>query len=309
MIRHKPSLYSNLLSASLLMVFASVVSAQATDHPLISGFPDSEIISAEFESDSNYSLVLGRLQRSRGVVIPENSERLRGDVTRLIYEISLEFNGEDVQQFFQEQFAERGYEQLFNCAGRECGSSNYWANDIFRNRVLYGPERNQYFTAVRINSDISEPSHLVLYIITRGNRRIYAYLEIVQPPGTATPVELASSELLVDIEQSLSVVVPGLTFTNDRQLDPAADLSGLASEIQNTPERSFYVVAHLTGPQELEQLLNRSTIRAQTIRQQLINLGVVSSQLIARGLGPLAPSCSAGECLERVELVLIQSND
>lgn len=309
MIRHKPSLYSNLLSASLLMVFASVVSAQATDHPLISGFPDSEIISAEFESDSNYSLVLGRLQRSRGVVIPENSERLRGDVTRLIYEISLEFNGEDVQQFFQEQFAERGYEQLFNCAGRECGSSNYWANDIFRNRVLYGPERNQYFTAVRINSDISEPSHLVLYIITRGNRRIYAYLEIVQPPGTATPVELASSELLVDIEQSLSVVVPGLTFTNDRQLDLAADLSGLASEIQNTPERSFYVVAHLTGPQELEQLLNRSTIRAQTIRQQLINLGVVSSQLIARGLGPLAPSCSAGECLERVELVLIQSND
>ena len=309
MIRHKPSLYSNLLSASLLMVFASVVSAQATDHPLISGFPDSEIISAEFESDSNYSLVLGRLQRSRGVVIPENSERLRGDVTRLIYEISLEFNGEDVQQFFQEQFAERGYEQLFNCAGRECGSSNYWANDIFRNRVLYGPERNQYFTAVRINSDISEPSHLVLYIITRGNRRIYAYLEIVQPPGTATPVELASSELLVDIEQSLSVVVPGLTFTNDRQLDPAADLSGLASEIQNTPERSFYVVAHLTGPQELEQLLNRSTIRAQTIRQQLINLGVVSSQLIARGLGPLAPSCSAGECLERVELVLIQSSD
>ena len=309
MIRHKPSLYSNLLSASLLMVFASVVSAQATDHPLISGFPDSEIISAEFESDSNYSLVLGRLQRSRGVVIPENSERLRGDVTRLIYEISLEFNGEDVQHFFQEQFAERGYEQLFNCAGRECGSSNYWANDIFRNRVLYGPERNQYFTAVRINSDISEPSHLVLYIITRGNRRIYAYLEIVQPPGTATPVELASSELLVDIEQSLSVVVPGLTFTNDRQLDPAADLSGLASEIQNTPERSFYVVAHLTGPQELEQLLNRSTIRAQTIRQQLINLGVVSSQLIARGLGPLAPSCSAGECLERVELVLIQSND
>jgi len=309
MIRHKPSLYSNLLSASLLMVFASVVSAQATDHPLISGFPDSEIISAEFESDSNYSLVLGRLQRSRGVVIPENSERLRGDVTRLIYEISLEFNGEDVQQFFQEQFAERGYEQLFNCAGRECGSSNYWANDIFRNRVLYGPERNQYFTAVRINSDISEPSHLVLYIITRGNRRIYAYLEIVQPPGTATPVEFASSELLVDIEQSLSVVVPGLTFTNDRQLDPAADLSGLASEIQNTPERSFYVVAHLTGPQELEQLLNRSTIRAQTIRQQLINLGVVSSQLIARGLGPLAPSCSAGECLERVELVLIQSND
>ena len=309
MIRHKPSLCSKLLSASVLMVIASAVYAQQTDHPLISGFRDSEIISAEFEADSNYSLVLGRLQRSRGVVIPENSERLRGDVTRLIYEVSQEFNGEDVQQFFQEQFTERGYEQLFSCAGRECGSSNYWANDIFRNRVLYGPERNQYFTAVRIDSAISEPSHLVLYIITRGNRRIYAYLEIVQPAGTAEPVEFVSSEFLVDIEQSLSVAVPGLTFTNDRQLDPAVDLSGLASELQNMRERSFYVVAHLTGPQELEQLLNRSSIRAQTVRQQLINLGVDASQLIARGLGPLAPSCKARECLERVEIVLMQTID
>ena len=309
MIRQTLSLYSKLLSVSLLIIVAPVVGAQQTDHPLISGFPDSEIISTEFESDSNYSLVLGRLQRSRGVVIPENSERLRGDVTRLIYEVSQEFNGEDVQHFFQEQFAERGYEQLFSCAGRECGSSNYWANDIFRNRVLYGPERNQYFIAVRIDTALSEPSHLVLYIITRGNRRIYAYLEIVQPTGTAAPVELVSSELLVDIEQSLSVAVPGLTFINDRQLDNAVDLSGMASELQNMPERSFYVVAHLTGPQELEQLLNRSAIRAQTVRQQLINLGVGSSQLIARGLGPLAPSCSAGECLERVELVLIQAVD
>lgn len=309
MIKQTSSLSLKLLSASLLMVVAFFVSAQQTDHPLISGFPDSEIISAEFESDSNYSLVLGRLQRSRGVVIPENTERLRGDVTRLIYEVSQEFNGEDVQQFFQEQFAERGYEQLFSCAGRECGSSNYWANDIFRNRVLYGPERNQYFTAVRIDSASSEPSHLVLYIITRGNRRIYAYLEIVQPSGTAAPVELVNSELLIDIEQSLSVAVPGLTFTNDRQLDVSVDLSGLASELQSIPERSFYVVAHLTGPQALDQLLNRSSIRAQTVRQQLINLGVDSSQLIARGLGPLAPSCEAGDCLERVELVLIQTSD
>lgn len=306
---NRPTFFQSVLSACLLMITAVTGWAQDADHPLITGFPDSEIISAEFESDSNYSLVLGRLQRSRGVVIPENSERLRGDVTRLIYEVSQEFNGEDVQQFFQEQFAERGYEQLFSCAGRECGSSNYWANDIFRNRVLYGPERNQYFTAVRIDQASSEPSHLVLYIITRGNRRIYAYLEIVQPSGTAAPVEIVSSELLVDIEQSLSVSVPGLTFINDRQLDAAVDLGGLASELQNMPERRFYVVAHLTGPQELEQLQNRSSVRAQTVRQQLLNLGVNSSQLIARGIGPLAPSCGAGECLERVELVLVQAID
>ena len=294
-----------LLGAALILV-SELAGAQQVDHPLISGFPDSAIISAEFEADSNYRLVLGRLQRTRGVVIPENSERLRGDVSKVIYEVSQEFTGEDVYQFFQEQFAERGYEVLFSCAGRECGSSNYWANDIFRNRVLYGPERNQFFTAVRIESDEGESAHLVLYIITRGNRQIFAYVEIIQASGTATPVELVSSEILSGITQALSAQVPGLTFINDRQLDPAVDLSGLAAELQSLPDQRFYVVAHLSGAQELEQLMNRSSVRAQTVRQLLINLGADASQLVARGLGPLAPSCAEEDCLERVELVLIQ---
>ncbi|MCG8413262.1 MAG: DUF4892 domain-containing protein [Pseudomonadales bacterium] len=278
---------------------SSVTLAQEEDHPLISRFPDSEVVDVEFVEDANYRLVLGTLQRTRGVVVPENSERLRGDVTKLRYEISQEFTGDDVFEFFQQQFADSGYDMLFTCSGRECGSSNYWANDIFRNRVLYGPERNQHFMALQAGD-----AHLVLYIITRGNRRTYAYLEIVEEEGAAPEISLPSSELLASIADTGSIAIPGLSFINDRQLEDTQVLADIASELAANTELQLYVVAHLSGSQELEQLLNRSTARAQTVRQQLINLGVEANRLVARGLGPLAPSCAGDNCRERVELVI-----
>ncbi len=293
--------------AIVLLLVSSKLSAQSTDHPLLARFPDSEIIDVEFEEDANYRLVLGTLQRSRGVVVSESSERLRGDVTKIIYEVSPEFNGEDVLQFFQQQFDERGYEVLFSCSGRECGSSNYWANDIFRNRVLYGPERNQYFMALRIDDAEQAAAHMVLYIITRGNRRLYAYVEIVETNGSLPSIEMIPSEILDNLDENGSAIIPGMRFVNDRQLAADSNLTAIAAELNAEPSMNFYVVAHLRGDAELEQLINRSNVRAQTVRQQLINLGVAANRLTARGVGPLSPACSAGisreDCASRVELV------
>ena len=123
-----------------------------TGHSLINGYPYSEIIERNLQRDINHRIVLGGLERIRGEVIPEDSERLRGDVTRITYEVSQEFTGADVYQFFKEEIDSRNYEMLFECVGRGCGSSNYWANDIFRNRILYGPESNQYYMAFRAGS-------------------------------------------------------------------------------------------------------------------------------------------------------------
>ena len=294
----------NFHSTFLLFIFVLIsvqARAQSEEHPLVSQFPDSDLVDVEFEDDANYRLVLGTLQRTRGVVVPQESERLRGDVTKLLYEVSPEFNGEDVLEFFQQQFAERGYEVLFTCSGRECGSSNYWANDVFRKRALYGPERNQYFMALRANDG---DAHLVLYIITRGNRRLYAYLEIVEEEGVLPEITIPVTEVLAGINDSGSVAIPEISFTNDRQISNPEILASIAAEMNEQENLNFYIVAHLFGTQDLQQLINRSTARAQTVRQQLINLGVDASRLIARGLGPLAPSCPGSDCQQRVEIVL-----
>ncbi|MEQ8952503.1 MAG: DUF4892 domain-containing protein, partial [Gammaproteobacteria bacterium] len=129
---------------------------EVTDHPLFDRFAYSQIVEADFEEDTNYRIVLGSLQRTRGAVTAEDSQLVRGDLTRIVYEVSQEFDGRDVYDFFLEQMEERGYSQLYTCQGRGCGSSNYWANDIFGNRILYGPESNQFYLVMRTNLGLEQ---------------------------------------------------------------------------------------------------------------------------------------------------------
>ncbi len=279
--------------------------AQTTSHALVDAFPDSSLVGTEFEADRNYRLILGRLQRSRGVVVPESSELIRGDVSKLIFEIPREYSGDDVFGFFRRNFSSQGYETIFDCIGRECGSSNYWANDIFRNRLLYGPERNQFFLSVRVPTESKDPTYISLYVITRGNRRIYSYLEIVEPPGTSGPLRMIEDSILSDVEESGATSLPGITFLSDGQLDESVDLSELALELMDRPEQRFYVVSHLSIEGEYDQLLARSIVRAEAVRLHLIALGVDESQLVSKGVGPLAPLCAHRECADRIELVLV----
>jgi len=293
-----------------------------SDHSLIDGFGDSEIIDRTLHRDINYRIVLGGLERVRGEVIPEASERLRGDVTKITYEVSQEFSGEDVYEFFQEQFSERGYEVLFECAGRECGSSNYWANDIFRNRILYGPERNQFFAAFRANSDLESAPNFSLYIITRVNRRIYAYLEIVEPGGTQEPEQIAaiveveepavsepssvtSADLFQQLQEEGSVVLSSLSFQPNDTLPTEVNIEELIAALNTDQSISVYVVAHLKQDgQSLQQLMQRSTARANSLRRALIAGGIEAQRIEAAGVGPLAPNCATGNCANRIEIVL-----
>ena len=283
---------SRLLPLVLLLVGFPIVSAAQSedvvvgfsDHSLIAGFADSKIIERELQRDITYRIILGTLERIRGEVIPEDSERLRGDVTKITYEISQEFTSGDVYAFYQEQLTAKNYELLYSCQGRECGSSNYWANDIFRNRILYGPERNQHFMAFRSNSALEDDPYFSLYIITRVNRKIYAYLEVIEPAGTQEPEQIAGvveieesqsperlssgvdSNFLQRLREQGSVVLPPLSFQSNDLLAAPNDVESLVSALNSDQSLSVYVVAHLKQDgQSLQELMQRSLARANSL--------------------------------------------
>ena len=322
---------SRLLPLVILLVgFPMMSAAQSedvvvgfSDHSLIAGFAESEIIERELDRDISHRIILGALERVRGEVIPEDSERLRGDVTKITYEVSQEFTGEDVYAFYQELLAAKNYELLYSCEGRECGSSNYWANDIFRNRILYGPERNQHFMAFRANSAQEDDPYFSLYIITRVNRKIYAYIEIVEPAGTQEPeqiaavveiaeppiVETESSEsggnLLQRLRDQGSIILPPFSFQSNDRLAVPVDVESLVSALNSDQTIAVYVVAHLKQDgQSLQELMQRSLARANSLRQALIAAGIEAQRIEAAGVGPLAPNCASGNCEERIEMVL-----
>ena len=292
-----------------------------SDHSLIARFSEAEIIQRKLKRDINYRIILGPLERVRGEVIPEDSERLRGDVTQITYEISQEFSGEDVYAFFQEQLTTKNYELLYSCEGRECGSSNYWANDIFRNRTLYGPERNQHFMAFRASSALQGDPYFSLYIITRVNRKTYAYLEIVEPAGTKDPEQIAAeapieepsvaaansadTKLLQRLREQGGVVLPAISFQSNDRLTVPFDVESLVSALNSDKTLSIYIVAHLKqAGKPLQVLMQRSLTRANSLRQALIAAGIEAQRIEAAGVGPLAPNCAEGNCAERIEIVL-----
>lgn len=312
--------FSVSLGLLLLALLSTPAHAQSSgeqtaraDHPLLTRFPDSEIVEYDRTNELNHQLVLGTLQRTRGEVVPESAKRLKGQVTRIVYTIPSDYQVSDVREFFAQQLRDRGDSILFSCEGRACGSSNYWANDIFKRRILYGPERNQYYLAARSNTALENDPFLALYLITRANKRLYAYVEIIESETVVAPQALVNEGLLAaTLREKGSVVLPLVQFntvggSNEELVDPSA-LDYLVRLMQIDPEIGVYLVSHLSAPERsLESLLEQSGNRAQLIKAVLLEKGIEGLRIKAAGLGPLAPSCALSDCSDRIELVLIQS--
>lgn len=308
---------ATLLRVVLTVLFSIVLQAHAwsqggadvpgsADYPGISRFPGARIVDYREAGDTNYRLALGRLQRVSGRVMAGREERIQGALTRITYEIPSSYTGADVFARLSAQLLSGGGEELYRCQGRACGSSNFWANDIFANRILYGPETDQFYLGSTRAADVESPGiYTALYVITRGNRTVLAHLDILTLPVTDQMPPISTSDaLLARLQQDGVVVVPGLRFDEQDQLIDEGGLTLLIETLRANPQLRVYVVAHLRAEGSLEAQVERSRHRAELIAAQLGDGGIAAERISAQGVGPLAPTCSTGSCRERVELVL-----
>lgn len=295
-----------VLSLGIFCIISAAAQAQSelADNDLLQRFPGTTVVSQASETSIVHQLALGILQRNAGIAVPEDTRRITGDLTKVLYEIPREYSGEDVYQYFRSQLNADSYRELFSCLGRACGSSNDWANDIFQNRILYGPAQNQYYMAYQQAGNTGLEPAVAVYIITRGNRRLYAYVEIIKPE--ADLVESRSGGRGFSLEQLLEagfVALEGVSFTNDG-VDESNQLTNLANELNRNPEVNVYIVSHLSSGETLGQQRQRSQARADSVLEYLVAQGVSASRLSAAGVGPLAPGCATELCRNRLEIVV-----
>lgn len=294
-----------LVAASSISVAAQGQSpdgAPATEL-LVQPFPNSTVVSSSFDQQVVHEVALGILQRESGVASPENSQLVNGNLGKTLYQIPKEFSGEGVFEFFTAQFAEKNYQPLFDCQGRACGSSNDWANDIFGNRLLYGPVQNQFYAAFQQSASNPFSPFISVYVITRGNRRLYAYIEVVEPIRNSLSDEIDNApSFSEELVTSGFATLGEIRFVDDRIVD-VSQLEILRNALIANPELQLYVVSHLAGEGGLKRLQERSLQRAQAIVGNLVAAGVDAGRLSAHGLGPLAPSCAEESCLSRIDIV------
>ena len=291
---------------SVLALFIAMFSVELRSQDLklaeaiwLEPFSHSEVLEIEILENQTHDLVIGTLQRTRGEVNPEDSRRLQGDVVKATYKIDQEFSGTEVFNFYREQIFAEGHEILFECSGRACGSSNYWANDIFGKRNLYGPVMNQFYIAAR---RLSAEDYISLYVITRGNKKVFAYLETVKDDEVELPVSEGS--ILSRALTEGSVILPNIQFTNAHELSEKTDIAFLYEFLKENPRLFVYLVAHLATDLNESELILASTKRAEVLVKKLVALGIDPKRILPRGVGPLAPNCRQKICRDRVELVV-----
>lgn len=296
--------------AFLISLPARADVAGSSDYAGFERFPGSQIVDYRVENNAVYSLALGRMQRAAGRVAPSQSERFQGNLRRITYEIPDGFSGQEVFNHFRTQLLTASQRELFNCQGRDCGSSNFWANDLFGNRILYGPETGQFYMASTYQDEQQDVSgYAALYVVTRANRRLYAHLEFLELSASVAAEQRAAQilnpqALSARLQQDGVAVVPGLVFNEDDELENSEGLELLAAVLTADSLLNIYIVGHLQAETSLAEQTRRSLQRAERVRSALIDAGISAERMEAQGVGPLAPFCRPGPCRQRIEVLV-----
>ncbi len=267
----------------------------AIDLESVMRYPHSWIVGYSKAPVPEYRLATGSMKKINGVISPEYAQYISGQLTRITYQLPRGHNSTDAFNHFKRQFDNLGPEVLFRCKGRSCGNSNQWANVQFGISRLYGVDREQFYLALKLPAMGSEPaSYLAFYTVIRGNKRVYAQLDLIQSSDAAAS---GAAGFIAKLEQGLRV------FRQPGQLSQA-EVEPLRQRMTDQPALRLTLVGHSDQGATPEQYQASSLALAETLRQQLLAQGLDGSRLTAYGVGSLAPAYAASVPNQRVELLL-----
>lgn len=264
---------------SLLSVFLVSVPVQAQQPALPLGlepFPLSKVVSQRQLSEPDYRLMLGGIVKINGLIRSDREQRLQAQLTRITWQLPSGYGPESGFNYLREQLLHKGADVLFECAGRQCGSSSLWANDVFGQARLYGVDSSQFYAALSVPE-----AHLAIYAVRRGNGRVYLHLDLLEHDApTAT-------ELSVRLRQQGYVELPDWPESIDRSVQSLLDLQ------KAFPDRELWLVVHWRG-QDLDLTLRQSQEAARRLLRQLSEKGADLEHIKGQGVGALVPSVLGG---------------
>lgn len=266
------------------------------DLSFLARYRDSGIVRFEQSKRSDFVFALARVRKLDNRWQAERERRAYGALTSITYRAPDRVVAQSVFEHFRAQIDDAGFVENFDCSGRSCGNSNKWANVIYHEKRLYGPDVNQhYLIASKDNETLS------LYVIKRGNKRVYARIDhVVASQDPEAQRQLSWSEQLQN-----GRVLLELANSNDFE-KLSANINRLAIWLGRY-ERTLHVVGHAYGKADISELKSRSMESAALFRRWLIEQGADSELIRAHGLGPLAPGANSAPSsgLDRLELLLI----
>ena len=272
---------------SIEMAFA-VDLPGSQDHPEVQRFPGTFIVAYEQKEVANFSLATGMMQKYDGIVQAEYSQKTSGKLTRITYEFSTQYSPTEALNHFYKKLSPNYPSLLFKCDGRECGSSNIWANRYFQQRLLYGKDGSQKLFVAFNDRDV----FISVYAIEKGNRRIYAHVDILESDTDDSTKKLFNPVMLVSqLNANGRAILPNLVF-NEGELDrqqSAVVLETVVDVLNRNPTFNIVVLGYepKTGRlADIDALISLATQRATAVQAALVANGIDQTRLKAYGIGP-----------------------
>ncbi len=248
----------------------------------------------------------------------------KGKVSRTLYVSPVERSSFEVFGNYIDALKAKGFTSAFECANKSCGpnflSLKYKANDPGKIVVSDNADTRRKAVSNFMFGKVVDPRYALLKKGDAGNEtyvavfaaqnaggsagdvskalnsRVGVLIEVVEPGIREDKmVTLSADEIGSQIGAQGRVVLYGVLFDFDKATikpDSEAQLNEMAAYLKNDPAIKVYVVGHTDAKGGLDYNLKLSTQRAKSVAAALINSGIESARLDAKGLGPLAPLAS-----------------
>lgn len=141
----------------------------------ISPYRDAQLVKSELQENIAVDIPLGKITRSGRGWEPDVIRTVNGDEFSSLYKINRNALLSDVYSYYRRQLLLNGAQVVFECYGRGCGSSNAWANNFFKDYLLYGADQSQHLLVV----EDKQGMYKTLYLNRRGAGDVMVRLDAI----------------------------------------------------------------------------------------------------------------------------------
>ena len=279
---------------------------------------------------SSYALPTGPM-KGRAL---SSHEKIEGQLQRRLYVAPEGASPLDLFSNYKDALAALGFDVVFECAGRDCGSNNALLGKL----MIYGPDRqlgnlgqlsrhalyiegDEHFLAAR-SADASR--HIAVYVARnrqaeisgQASGRAAVHIDLV----TANALEarmVDAAAMAKGISDDGRIAVDNVFFEfGTAMLTPEAEpaLAEMAKLLTDTPGLAVLIVGHTDWVGNADANLALSRARAGSVVAALIGRGIAADRVVPAGVGMLSPRASNasedGRRLNRrVELVELKAGN
>ncbi|WP_169449493.1 DUF4892 domain-containing protein [Oceanobacter kriegii] len=162
----------------------------------------SRLLTDRTEAVRNYRLALSDLKRQSATTFSEQEVRVNGELRRLAWESGEKLDlTSAVTPLLITLDASMSATILYQCEDLDCGSSHFWANEIFGNGRLVGRDNQQRLVIAYLTDAASGEHTVVMYYAShRGPRQTVAGMNILKTKDRILPETISRA----DVENRLS---------------------------------------------------------------------------------------------------------